>query len=88
VSDVRDPGAQIADKILDDLEALDLQPTEVARQARRLRAHIEALRATATAADKLIDKVLGLNPTGVIGDGMVAQLHSLARDAWLKDRRR
>lgn len=42
---VRDPGPEAADRILSDLEELDHQPTEVARQARRLRAHIEGLRA-------------------------------------------
>lgn len=43
-SAVRDPGAATADKILADLEAFDLQPTDVARQARRLRAYINTLR--------------------------------------------
>lgn len=45
MSDVRDPGPENVDKILDDLEDLRRPPTEVARQARRLRAHIAALRA-------------------------------------------
>lgn len=44
MSDVRDPGPVIVDKILRDLEDLVSPPTEVARQARRLRAHIEGLR--------------------------------------------
>lgn len=44
MTETRDPGREVADKILDDLEQLSLQPTEVARQARRLRAHIVRLR--------------------------------------------
>lgn len=44
MNEARDPGPETADKILDDLESYELQPTEVARQARRLRAHIWALR--------------------------------------------
>ena len=40
----RDPGPVTADRILDDLEGLVLRPADVARQARRLRAHIQTLR--------------------------------------------
>jgi hypothetical protein len=42
--DVKDPGPEAVEKILDDLEGYELQPTVVARHARRLRAHIAALR--------------------------------------------
>lgn len=40
-----DPGPKIVDRILDDLEEMSWPPATVARQARRLRAHIEGLRA-------------------------------------------
>lgn len=43
--DLPDPGPETVDKILDDLEEARWSPAEVARQARRLRAHIEGLRA-------------------------------------------
>jgi hypothetical protein len=46
VTDVTDPGPEAVDKILDSLETFKWSPTDVARQARRLRAHIEALRAS------------------------------------------
>lgn len=46
-----DPGPEVADKILRDLEELELQPKDVARNARRLRAHIEALREPAEFLD-------------------------------------
>lgn len=45
MAEVQDPGPEVADKILDGLENFVDPPTEVARKARRLRAHIEALRA-------------------------------------------
>lgn len=45
MSEVRDPGPEAADKILDGLEDYKWAPTDVARQARRLRAHIDELRA-------------------------------------------
>jgi hypothetical protein len=44
MSDVRDPGPEAVDKILDGLEEFVDPPAEVARKARRLRAHIKALR--------------------------------------------
>lgn len=44
MTDVRDPGRAAADKILDGLEDFSHQPADVARQARRLRAHIDVLR--------------------------------------------
>jgi hypothetical protein len=44
-TEVADPGPEAVDKILDSLETFKWSPTDVARQARRLRAHIEALRA-------------------------------------------
>jgi hypothetical protein len=40
----RDPGPAVVDKILDGLEEFADPPAEVARKARRLRAHIAALR--------------------------------------------
>ena len=42
-NDAKDPGPATVDKILCDLEGLILPPTDVARQARRIRAHVEAL---------------------------------------------
>ncbi len=40
---VRDPGPEVVAKILDGLEQFSDPPVEVARKARRLRAHIDAL---------------------------------------------
>jgi hypothetical protein len=53
MTDVRDPGPEVVDKILGELEECKWSPTDVARQARRLRAHIEALR---TKVDRLIPR--------------------------------
>lgn len=45
VAEVRDPGPDAVDRLLVDMEELILKPTDVARSARRLRAHIQTLRA-------------------------------------------
>lgn len=44
MAEIRDPGPEAVEKIFEDLEGLELQPAVVARHARRLRAHVEALR--------------------------------------------
>lgn len=49
--DVRDPGPEAVDRLLNDLEEKVWNPTDVARAARRLRAHILALRAQSANAD-------------------------------------
>ena len=42
---MRDPGPEAVDRMLNDMEEKAWAPTDVARFARRLRAHIAALRA-------------------------------------------
>ena len=48
MAEVRDPGPEAVDAILREMEEMVLKPTDVARQSRRLRAHIAGLRAKAT----------------------------------------
>lgn len=76
--DVKDPGPATADKILDDLEGYELQPTEVARQARRLRAHIAALRKL-----NLNDNVLvKLTPRGL---AILREQHEAMNKSWRRN---
>ena len=57
MSDLPDPGPETVDKILTDLEECRWSPADVARQARRLRAHIEALRVRAAEIEGLRSQV-------------------------------
>jgi hypothetical protein len=83
MTDLPDPGAEIVDKILDELEASKWSPAEVARQARRLRAHIEALRCPefAVLVDQLAESPLTTETEGVAHDGLGDALVLAAR-AW------
>jgi hypothetical protein len=83
MTDVRDPGPEIVDKILDELEECKWSPTDVARQARRLRAHIEALRCPefAVLVNALAECPLTTETTGVAHDQMGDALVIGAR-AW------
>lgn len=81
MTEVRDPGPEVVDKILDDLEECKWSPADVARQARRLRAHIEALRCPefAEVIGHLADCPLTSETTGVAVDGLGDALVLAAR---------
>lgn len=86
-ADVRDPGREAADKILDGLEEFVDPPAEVARKARRLRAHIEALREPefADIVAMLADTPLSTETPGVAPDCLGDTLVIAAR-AWVAAR--
>lgn len=78
---VTDPGPEAVDKILRTLEDMALPPTDVARQSRRLRAHIEALREPElrTVIGQLAECTTSDETPGVAYDGLADEIIVLAR---------